>query len=185
MSIPEVTPQQVASTLDRYRIIDVREPHEYGGALGHIDGAESIPLAGVTERAADLAGDALLLVCRSGKRSEHACKQLLEAGASDATNLAGGMIAWNEAGLSIERAELASVEAIFESAARWLAQVTATPPDDGRARLLALAGVAADALGKEDLGRALASLESELREAGAPADLDLCIAAYCDDLAKL
>ena len=53
--------------------------------------------------AAGRLGDAgpLLLVCRSGKRSLDACQRLSAVGVTDVTNLAGGMLAWNEAGFPV------------------------------------------------------------------------------------
>ena len=45
--IPEVAPEWVALHGDEIRLIDVREPDELVGELGHIDGAEPLPLAQV------------------------------------------------------------------------------------------------------------------------------------------
>jgi rhodanese-related sulfurtransferase len=41
------------------------------------------------------------MICRSGRRSGRATKALREAGFEAATNLTGGMIAWNEAGYPV------------------------------------------------------------------------------------
>ncbi len=82
----------VIQTTHRYTIIDVREPDEFEGPLGHLDGAQLVPLATVPGK---MDGwdktDSLLLVCRSGARSAQACKILLDAGFSDVSNLDGGM----------------------------------------------------------------------------------------------
>ena len=59
-------------------------------------------IADVAERAESLRGRSLLLVCRSGRRSAQACEALIALGVEDVTNLAGGMIAWNDAGLPVE-----------------------------------------------------------------------------------
>jgi rhodanese-related sulfurtransferase len=45
----------------------------------------------------------LLLVCRSGGRSGQVAQALARAGFSKVMNLAGGMVAWNAAGLPVER----------------------------------------------------------------------------------
>jgi rhodanese-related sulfurtransferase len=86
------------------RLIDVREPHEFVGELGHIPGAELVPLSSVMAHAAtwDKAHE-YLLICRSGGRSANAAIALTRAGFAKAINLVGGMIAWNQAGLKTER----------------------------------------------------------------------------------
>ena len=94
--IPELGPSQIPY-LGAYRVIDVREPHEWAGELGHLSQAEPIPQALVPEMARDWPKDAAyLIVCRSGRRSRNICADLLDAGFTNVTNLRGGMIAWNE-----------------------------------------------------------------------------------------
>jgi rhodanese-related sulfurtransferase len=106
MPIRERAAAEVHAEITRYRVIDVREPNEFYGDLGTIAGAELIPLATVAESVARLAGaEPLLLVCRSGRRSAKACETLQGLGIADVTNLAGGMLAWGEAGLPVERRE--------------------------------------------------------------------------------
>jgi glyoxylase-like metal-dependent hydrolase (beta-lactamase superfamily II)/rhodanese-related sulfurtransferase len=88
---------------DRYRIIDVREPHEYAGELGHIRGSELVPLATVGEAAASWdRSQPLLIVCRSGNRSGKAAHRLRTMGFRDVTNMEGGMLAWNMVGRPVE-----------------------------------------------------------------------------------
>lgn len=98
----EVDVQEAADRLAEYRVVDVREPDEFDGPLGHVAGSELLPLAQVAHGADTLRGRPLLLVCRSGRRSAKACEVLLERGVTDVTNLIGGMLAWNEAGLEVE-----------------------------------------------------------------------------------
>ena len=87
------------------RIIDVREPAEFTGELGHVPGAELVPLASLPTAAASWARDAaLLVVCRSGGRSARAAMQLRAMGFARVMNLAGGMLAYGQAGLPVERA---------------------------------------------------------------------------------
>lgn len=74
-------------------IVDVREPKEF--ARTHIPGARSIPLASLARRLGELDPKAeTILVCRSDRRSEKACRFLAARGFTTAKNLAGGMVAW-------------------------------------------------------------------------------------------
>ncbi|MCB9664998.1 MAG: rhodanese-like domain-containing protein [Alphaproteobacteria bacterium] len=92
-----------AAHLAAFRVVDVREPSEFTGPLGHVDGAELLPLSTVPDLAEELAAETrpVLLVCRSGGRSAHAAAYLAQEGGTDLFNLAGGMLAWNEAGLPV------------------------------------------------------------------------------------
>ena len=86
------------------RIIDVREPHEFVGELGHIPGATLVPLASVPAQAVTWnKADEFLLVCRSGGRSGQAAQALSRLGFGKVMNLVGGMMAWNQAGLKTEK----------------------------------------------------------------------------------
>lgn len=88
------------------RIIDVREPHEYSGELGHIAGAELVPLATLPAKAASWDREKeLVVVCRSGGRSGAAARQLVQMGFTRIMNLRGGMLAYNAARLPVVRAE--------------------------------------------------------------------------------
>ncbi len=86
------------------RVIDVREPDEHVGPLGHIEGAELVPLATVPEAANgwDRAA-AYVVVCRSGARSGRAAAWMASAGFTDIYYLTGGMKGWNVAGLPVAR----------------------------------------------------------------------------------
>lgn len=82
--------------------VDVREPQEF--SQGHIKGARLIPLSTVLAKADELAGHGeVVMVCRSGNRSGVACRQLAAAGLTNLHNLEGGMVAWAQAGLKIDR----------------------------------------------------------------------------------
>lgn len=100
----DIKPDQVFADLGATRIVDVREPDEFDGELGHIQGAELVPLATVASKASSWPKDeALVLICRSGRRSEQAAITLTTAGFCCAMNMVGGMLAWNEARLPVER----------------------------------------------------------------------------------
>lgn len=80
------------------RIIDVRQPNEFNGALGHIPGAELVPLPGLASQATQWRTDEpLLVVCRSGARSARAVRTLRKLGFKHAVNLRGGMKAYRRA----------------------------------------------------------------------------------------
>jgi rhodanese-related sulfurtransferase len=91
----DVPPLTAASHLAAVRRIDVREPDEYSGPLGHIEGAELVPLATVGAAAAGWdRGQPLLLICRSGGRSARAATLLAGMGFTTLFNLSGGMLGW-------------------------------------------------------------------------------------------
>jgi rhodanese-related sulfurtransferase len=78
-------------------VLDVRDPPELEGELGRLPGAVNIPLHQLKQRLGELPtwerGD-ILVVCRSGKRSEAAARMLQESGVERVFVLEGGMIAW-------------------------------------------------------------------------------------------
>jgi len=96
--LPEVDVHEAARRhRDGVLLIDVREPDEY--AEVHAAGARLLPLSDLTNRADEVPRDQpILVICRSGARSANAARWLNERGAS-ATNVAGGTLAWVEAGL--------------------------------------------------------------------------------------
>ncbi len=100
----EITPQTVQGQLDQYRIIDVREPSEFNGPLGHIEGADLVPLGTVADECEDWDKEKpLLLICKMGGRSHRACTYLKDEGFTSLTNLLGGMTGWNRAGFPVTK----------------------------------------------------------------------------------
>jgi rhodanese-related sulfurtransferase len=82
-------------------LIDVREPWEWEQV--HIAGATLIPLGDLPEHLAEIPGDRDVFVhCKSGGRSTRAVRWLHQAGRDRAINVAGGIEAWQEAGLPVE-----------------------------------------------------------------------------------
>ncbi len=80
------------------RRIDVREPDEWTGPLGHLPQTELVPLATVGTAASSWKrAEPLLLICRSGNRSGKAALLLSSMGFTTLFNLQGGMIAVREA----------------------------------------------------------------------------------------
>ncbi len=100
--IPEVDCAWVSANIGRFRLVDVRQPEEFTGELGHIAGAELHPLASLDAGAAgwDPAAPVVVL-CRSGGRSGRAAMVLENLGFSRVASMAGGMLAWNDAGLPL------------------------------------------------------------------------------------
>jgi rhodanese-related sulfurtransferase len=77
-------------------VVDVRGPDEFGGPLGHIEGALNIPLPELAARRDEIAAAAraVVLVCLTDKRSAAAAAQLAGYGMRDVSVLRGGMKTW-------------------------------------------------------------------------------------------
>jgi rhodanese-related sulfurtransferase len=100
----DVQPRAVAAARGDVRVIDVREADELRGELGRIPGAEHVPLATVEQAARAWDKDEeVVIVCRSGGRSARAAGLLASMGFRRVMNMAGGMLAWNDARLPVER----------------------------------------------------------------------------------
>jgi glyoxylase-like metal-dependent hydrolase (beta-lactamase superfamily II)/rhodanese-related sulfurtransferase len=99
----ELQPDWLVENCARVQIIDVREPEEFDGALGHIQGAKLLPLGALMERQQEIAKDhPVVVVCRSGARSAQATVMLRNAGYPKVANLAGGMLRWRGQRLPVE-----------------------------------------------------------------------------------
>lgn len=82
-------------------ILDVREDYEFNN--GHVPGAAWIPLGELPNRLNELPKDkTIVAVCRSGNRSGQATELLRQQG-FNAHNMQGGMLAWQAAGLEVEK----------------------------------------------------------------------------------
>ena len=89
-----------------FQLIDVREYPEY--AAGRIRGARLIPLGQIEQRAAEIdRARSIYFVCRTGRRSGEAQKKLKSLGFEEVINVEGGMVAWEQAGLPVEKQERA------------------------------------------------------------------------------
>jgi rhodanese-related sulfurtransferase len=97
----ELLPCDAARSLDGWEIIDVREPDEFHGDLGHLPGAALVPLRGLDQPGPWSRSARLLVVCRSGRRSRAACEQLVAQGFTAVANLEGGVIGWAARGLPL------------------------------------------------------------------------------------
>lgn len=100
----EVDTSQVESALSdsSVQIIDCREPHEWNQA--HIGSTTLVPLGELSFRVNELdPARPVIVVCRSGARSLVAAEMLTNAGFRNAKSMAGGLIAWAERGLPLNR----------------------------------------------------------------------------------
>jgi rhodanese-related sulfurtransferase len=99
----EVPPEWVEENLRNVLVLDVREPDEFTGPLGHIRDATLLPLGQLRARAGELGKDRpIVAVCRSGGRSAQATNILREAGFEKVANLPGGMMRWRAEGRKAE-----------------------------------------------------------------------------------
>lgn len=97
----EISAQRAAELqAEGVTIVDVREPAEW--EAGRIPGARHIPLGDLSQQASALdASGPIVFQCRSGGRSLMAAQALRTAGV-EAYSMAGGLLAWDEAGLPLE-----------------------------------------------------------------------------------
>lgn len=101
-----ITPEDAKKVINSGEVvvIDVRTPAEY--AEGHIPGARNIDIyddsfSDIVEKLPN--DETYFVVCRSGGRSAQACSVMQELGISGVINLEGGMMAWGNAGLPMEK----------------------------------------------------------------------------------
>jgi rhodanese-related sulfurtransferase len=79
-------------------LLDVRQPDEHQQA--NIKNSILIPLGDIQRRMDELEpvkGKEIIVYCRSGARSAHACSVLTKEG-FNVVNLEGGMMAWSQQG---------------------------------------------------------------------------------------
>ncbi|MBE2263144.1 MAG: rhodanese-like domain-containing protein [Burkholderiaceae bacterium] len=86
-------------------VIDVCEDAEY--TAGHVAGARHAPLSQLEQKLPGMVKNKatpVILVCASGARSNRAVAVATKLGYEQAHSLTGGMRAWREANLPIEKA---------------------------------------------------------------------------------
>lgn len=107
--VRQLTAEEVREELQtdpRPLLVDVREPNEYTGELGHIPGSILLPLKDLTKRVGELEvhkDKHVIAICRAGVRSTTAAAILTGLGFEKVCNLKGGMLDWNDRGFPAER----------------------------------------------------------------------------------
>ena len=90
-------------------LIDVREDHEFADVRA--PGAVLVPTSAFMTRVGELPVDRpLLVICHMGGRSAAVTGYLVRAGRTDVANVAGGMDAWERAGLPVRHGALEAGE---------------------------------------------------------------------------
>ncbi len=105
-AVAELSPRALAASLEgpaAPQVLDVRTRAEW--SAGHVQGAVSVPITELTGRLPSLGLDParpVVAICLSAHRSIPAVRALRRAG-YQASQLAGGMLAWRRAGLPERR----------------------------------------------------------------------------------
>lgn len=85
-------------------IVDVREPTEYKGDMGHIEGSLNIPLSELNRKLNEIIlprDHPIAFICATGERSLYASKYAVELGFSNPMNIRGGIVQWHLSGLEV------------------------------------------------------------------------------------
>jgi rhodanese-related sulfurtransferase len=103
---PWVNPTQATQLINREDalVVDVREANEF--ASGHVLGAKKLPLARLDAVGADLAKRKerpVIVYCDGSDRAAKAAAALRKQGFTRVLNLSGGLGAWQQAGLPVEK----------------------------------------------------------------------------------
>ncbi len=86
-------------------VVDVSETEEF--AAGHVGGSKNVPLGQLEEKlplAAKNKALPLILVCATGARANRAVATAKKLGYEQAQAMSGGLKAWKEANLPVEKA---------------------------------------------------------------------------------
>ena len=102
-----LTPAGAVQLINREKavVIDVCETEEF--ATGHVGGAKNVPFSELETRLPTVVKNKavpLVLVCASGARAHRAVAVAKKLGYDNAQAMAGGLKAWREASLPVEKA---------------------------------------------------------------------------------
>lgn len=104
--IKQVGPQEATQLVNHHEalVLDVREESEV--KEGRIPHSKHIALGKLSSSLTELEkykGKPLVVSCRSGARSLSACRMLRKNGFEQVYNLAGGIMAWQQANMPVEK----------------------------------------------------------------------------------
>ena len=102
-----LSPSEAVLLMNREKavVVDVGEPEEY--SQGHVAGARNVPLGQLEQRLPEAVRNKalpVLLVCATGARASRALASAKKLGYDKAQVLAGGLKAWKDANLPVEKA---------------------------------------------------------------------------------
>lgn len=97
----DISPSEASTPGDGHVLLDVRELDEW--AAGHAPHAVHVPLGELHPDRLPT-DKTLMVICRSGGRSQRAVNALQDAG-YQVLNVAGGMTAWEASGLPVVRSD--------------------------------------------------------------------------------
>ena len=101
-----LTPTDAVQLINREKavVVDVGEAEEF--AAGHISGSRNIPVSDFDQRLPEVVKNKtvpLILVCPSGARAQRCLARAKTLGYEKAVVLGGGLRAWKEANLPVEK----------------------------------------------------------------------------------
>lgn len=101
-----LTPDAAVQLMNREKaiVVDVSETEEF--AAGHIAGAKNVPVNQLEQRLPEVVKNKtvpLILVCASGARAQRCLATAKSLGYDKAVVLGGGLRAWKEANLPVEK----------------------------------------------------------------------------------
>lgn len=101
--VQDVSPDEVNAKINGLTIVDVRSSEEYVGELGHIPNSKLVTLDTLMDHIDDIPKEkTVVFICRSGRRSANATAIAKDNGFESVYNMKGGMLLWNEMGLTTE-----------------------------------------------------------------------------------
>jgi molybdopterin/thiamine biosynthesis adenylyltransferase/rhodanese-related sulfurtransferase len=103
LEISAARAHELLAAADPPLLIDIREPSEW--ETGRIPEAVHIPMGELAEKIEPYREHSLVLYCARGNRSLHAAQALSQLGYAEVVSLAGGINAWERAGLAIDLPE--------------------------------------------------------------------------------
>lgn len=102
-----LSPAEAVRLINREKavVIDVGEPQEF--AAGHVIGSRNVPFGQLEDKLAGLVKNKatpVIMVCPVGSRAARAAGLARKLGFEQARSIAGGLKAWKDASLPVEKA---------------------------------------------------------------------------------